>query len=95
MRSHAENVARWWGGQGRSDNRLTILDLVRNDTLDVTLASLVWLLVEKKASIIVAAGPQLAGKTTFLTAALDLAPPWYEQVYTRGARRGLFVPGGD
>ena len=76
----------WWGGHSRSDNRPTLLDLVRNNTLDLTLASLLWLMVEKKASIVAAAGPQLAGKTTLLSAVLDFMPPAYEDVLTRGSR---------
>ena len=74
----------WWGGPGRDENRLTILDLIRNDTLDVDTAALLWLLIDAKKSIVVAASPQLAGKTTLLTALLDLVPPRYEKVYTRG-----------
>ncbi len=73
----------WWGGEGREENRLTILDLVRGDTLDVDTAALLWLLIDAKKSIVVAA-PQLAGKTTLLTALIDLVPPRYEKVYTRG-----------
>ena len=83
MTSYA-NSAAWWGGQGRGEHRPTLLDLVRNNTLDLRLASLLWLIVEKKASIVAAAGPQLAGKTTLLTAALDFVPPEYEQVLTQG-----------
>ncbi len=74
----------WWGGPGRDENRLTILDLIRNDTLDVDTAALLWLLIDAKKSIVVAAAPQLAGKTTLLTALIDLVPPRYEKVYTRG-----------
>ena len=74
----------WWGGHGRGDNRPTLLELVRNNTLDLPLASLLWLIVEKRASIVGAAGPQLAGKTTLLAAALDFMPPVYEQVLTKG-----------
>ncbi len=74
----------WWGGEGRDENRLTMLDLIRNETLDVEAAALLWLLVDAKKSIVVAAAPQLAGKTTLLTALLDLVPPRYEKVYTRG-----------
>ena len=74
----------WWGGHGRSEGRLTLLDLIRNRTLDAKTAALLWLLVERKSSIVVAAAPQLAGKTTLLTALLDLMPPWYEKVFTHG-----------
>lgn len=82
--SFQDNPA-WWGGEGRSDDRLTLLDLVRNNTLDLTLASLLWLMVERKASVVAAAGPQLAGKTTLLSAVLDFMPPEYEGVLTTGS----------
>ena len=78
------DASRWWGGHGRAEDRLTLLDLVRNDTLDLRTAALLWLLVERKASIVVAAAPQLAGKTTLLTALVDFIPPDYVKVYARG-----------
>lgn len=60
------------------------------------MAALLWLLVERKSSIVVAAMPQLAGKTTLLTAIMDLAPPQYEKVYTRGMYEDFsFVPETD
>ena len=74
----------WWGGERRDESRLTILDLIRNETLDVEAAALLWLLVAAKKSIVVAAAPQLAGKTTLLTALLDLMSPRYERVFARG-----------
>ena len=73
-----------WGGAGRDAGRLSLLELVRNGALDIAMASTLWLLVEKKASLVVAAGPRLAGKTTALTAIMDFAPPSYARVYTRG-----------
>lgn len=72
------------GGAERDARRLSLIGLVGNGTMDLRLASLLWLLVEKRASIIVAAAPRLAGKTTVLNAILDLAPPSYRQVLTRG-----------
>ena len=74
----------WWGGKGRSENRLTLLDLVSNRTLGLKVAAFFWLLMEHGVSIVVAAAPQLAGKTTLLTALVDFIPPWYGRVYTRG-----------
>lgn len=73
-----------WGGENRGDNRLALTDLIANNTLDTSTAALLWLMVEKKLSFIVAAAPQRAGKTTLLSALLDLAPPSFTQVYTRG-----------
>lgn len=74
----------WWGGDGRGQGRLTILDLIANGTISVKLAALLWLLVQHKVSLLAAAGPQLAGKTTLLTALLDLAPPRIDTVLTKG-----------
>lgn len=82
--TNLDNANNWWGGEGRGLNRLTILDLIANDTLSAELAALLWLFVENKTSILTAAGPQLAGKTTLITALLDLAPPQYNSVLTQG-----------
>ena len=82
--TNLDNAHNWWGGEGRGHNRLTILDLIANGTLSTELAALLWLFVENKTSILTAAGPQLAGKTTLLTALLDLAPPTYDSVLTQG-----------
>ncbi|MDA1347849.1 MAG: hypothetical protein O3A47_03150 [Chloroflexi bacterium] len=75
---------RMWAVSGRDANRLSVLDLVRKDLLDIRTAAVLWLLMER-SSLIVASGPQLAGKTTLLTALLDLMPPSMEKVYTRGS----------
>ena len=82
--TNLDSAKSWWGGEGRGQNRLTILELISNTTLSTELVALLWLLVEYKTSILTAAGPQLAGKTTLLTALLDLAPPRYNSVLTRG-----------
>ena len=76
----------WWGGEHRASGRPSLLGLIENGTLDLRTAALLWLLVERKSSILAAAGPQLAGKTTLLTALLDVMPTGYEKVLTRGTR---------
>ncbi|HTC85890.1 MAG TPA: hypothetical protein VK656_04260 [Candidatus Acidoferrum sp.] len=43
-------------------------------TLDTSLAALLWLLVEARVPLVVAAGPSRTGKTTLLEAALDFLP---------------------
>jgi len=69
--------------------RLSALELVVNKTMDLRLAALLWLVMEHKGSIIVAAGPQRAGKTTLLMASLDFLPPEVQQVTTRGMRENF------
>jgi energy-coupling factor transporter ATP-binding protein EcfA2 len=52
----------------------SIIELIRDGTLDAELAAHLWLLVGGRVPVIVAAGPQGAGKTTLLRAVLDLLP---------------------
>ncbi|MCI0887120.1 MAG: type II secretion system protein E, partial [Chloroflexi bacterium] len=78
------NTPSWWGGEDRASGRPSILGLIDNGTLDLRTGALLWLLVDRKSSILAAAGPQLAGKTTLLTALLDLMPPAYRKILTRG-----------
>ncbi len=59
----------------------SILELVNFGTLDLRLASILWLMMERRASVLVAAGPSNAGKSTLLGALLDLLPPEVEQIH--------------
>ncbi|MCS7206641.1 MAG: hypothetical protein NZ951_01705 [Dehalococcoidia bacterium] len=76
----------WWGGHAWLAQPLSIVELVQAGTLDTPLAALLWLAVERKASLIFASEPPMAGKTTLLTALIALLPPHYEVVYTWGWR---------
>ena len=53
---------------------LSIIQLIHLQSLDVPLAALLWILMDHRASVIVAATPRLVGKTTTLVALLDLTP---------------------
>jgi hypothetical protein len=68
----------------RIDEDFSILDIVRSGTIDYKLAGLLWLLMEHRAPVIVAAGPIWAGKTTLFHALLDFLHPGIEQVTLRG-----------
>lgn len=56
----------------------SITELIRAGTLDAELAATVWVLLEGRVPIIVAAEAGGAGKTTLLHALLDLLPPGLE-----------------
>jgi len=64
---------------------LSIIDLINYGTLDARLAGFLWLLMENRASVMVAAGPSYAGKTTLLNALLDFLRPEIQQVHLQGA----------
>ena len=78
--------SRWWSDWqiSRANENLSILDIVDSGTVDFKLAGLLWLLMEHRASVLVAAGPIFAGKTTLLHALLDFLPPGIQQVSLRG-----------
>ncbi len=78
--------SRWWANQhfGQDDDSLSILDLVNSGTIDCKLAALLWLLIEQRSSVMVAAGPSFAGKTTLLHALLDFLPPDPEKIFLKG-----------
>jgi hypothetical protein len=70
---------------GNENNGLSILELVKSGTLDCRLAGLLWILMERRASVLVAAGPSYAGKTTLLHALLDFLPPGLQMVSLQGS----------
>ncbi|TVR76183.1 MAG: type II secretion system protein E [Sphaerobacteraceae bacterium] len=74
----------WWGYRASPERPLTITELISQGTLDDQLAAFLWVVMEERATIIVAATPQEAGKTTMLTALLDFLPEGIEQIYLRG-----------
>jgi energy-coupling factor transporter ATP-binding protein EcfA2 len=78
--------SRWRGGEppDNDDEGLSILDLIKLDTLDSRLAALLWLLMENRSSLLVAAGPSNVGKSTLLRALLDFLPPTFHQLLLQG-----------
>jgi len=53
----------------------SIAELIRGGTLDPELAAMLWVLVEGRVPVIVAAEEQETGKSTLLHALLDFLPP--------------------
>jgi hypothetical protein len=74
----------WWGYRASPTEPLSITELIRQGTLDEQIAAFLWIVMEERGSIIVAATPHEAGKTTMLTALLDFIPPEIETIYLRG-----------
>jgi hypothetical protein len=63
----------------------SIVELIRAGTLDAELAAMLWLLIEGRVPLIVAAADQGAGKTTLLTALLEFLPSGLHTVELAGA----------
>ena len=75
----------WWGWHGYNHPEpLSITEIVRAGTMPPRVAAMLWLAMERGLSIVLAADPPGAGKTTILTALLAFAPPDASVYFTRG-----------
>ena len=74
----------WWGFRPVPPDPRSIVQLIRDRTLDTQLAALLWLLVEARVPVIVAAQRGRAGKTTLLEALLDFLPPGTRRIDLAG-----------
>jgi hypothetical protein len=77
-------TSRRWNVRPRAPEPRSIVEVLRDGTLDTELAAELWLLVGGRVPIVVAAGPQGAGKTTLLRAILDFLPPGVRVVELAG-----------
>lgn len=62
----------------------SIVELLRAGTLDAELAATLWLLIEGRVPIMVAAAARRAGKSTLLGALLDFLPPGMRTIELAG-----------
>ncbi len=83
MEEHDEPFG-WWGWHWQPAVPLSIMQIIEAGSADTKLMALVWAMLARRASVLVAAEPPMAGKTTTLTALLDLMPPGTKRVYLRG-----------
>jgi hypothetical protein len=65
----------WWGSHLSPPQPRSIVELIRAGTIDAELAAIVWLLVEARVPLIVAAERSRTGKSTLLEALLEFLPP--------------------
>ncbi|HEX8228264.1 MAG TPA: hypothetical protein VF826_03005 [Chloroflexia bacterium] len=74
----------WWGWHWQPPVPLSVMQIIEAGSADTELMALIWAMLSRRASVLVAAEPPMAGKTTTLTALLDLMPPGTKRVYLRG-----------
>ena len=74
----------WWGCSWQPAVPLSITELVAARDLDARTAAVAWLVLAGHGSLLVAARASHAGKTTTLTALLDLVPTNVTRVQLRG-----------
>jgi archaeal flagellar protein FlaI len=73
MPDRASAIRRWAMRRPPPEPR-SVVELIRDGTLDQELAAQLWLLIGARVPIVVAAEAQGAGKTTLLRAVLDFLP---------------------
>ncbi len=83
MDEHEEPFG-WWGWHWQPPVPLSIMQITDAGSADTDLMAVVWAMLARRASVLVAAEPPMAGKTTTLTALLDLMPADTRRVYLRG-----------
>jgi hypothetical protein len=74
----------WWGWHWQPAVPLSIMQIIHAGSTDTDMAAVLWAMLSRRASVLVAAEPPMAGKTTTLTALLDLMPAGSKRVYLRG-----------
>ena len=76
----------WWGWHGYSDRPvpLSVTQILQAGTMPPELAALFWVSLERRASLILAAEPASAGKTTVLTSLFAFLPPDTQAYFTQG-----------
>jgi hypothetical protein len=71
---------------------MSIIELIRAGNMSARLAAMLWVGMERGASLIVAADPPSSGKTTTLTALLSFTPPDTAVYFTRGMGETFALP---
>jgi hypothetical protein len=71
---------------------MSIIELIKARNLNARLAAVLWVALERGASLVVAAEPPSSGKTTTLSALLAFTPPDTAVYFTRGMGETFSLP---
>jgi type IV secretory pathway ATPase VirB11/archaellum biosynthesis ATPase len=82
----------WWGWHWEPPVPMSIIELIQAGNLNARLAAMLWIAMERGASLIVAADPPSSGKTTTLSALLSFTPPETAVYFTRGMGETFSLP---
>jgi hypothetical protein len=82
----------WWGWHWEPPVPMSIIELIQAGNLNARLAAMLWIAMERAASLIIAAEPPSSGKTTTLTALLSFTPPDTAVYFTRGMGETFSLP---
>src|SRR5262249_29709999 len=79
----------WWGYHWSPPRPMSPIELVASGSLDERLMAVLWAVVSRRGSVMLASEAPMAGKTTTLSALVDFLPPDTVGVFLRGWRPDL------
>ena len=82
----------WWGWHWEPPTPMSIIEIIRAGNMSARVAAMLWIGLERGASLIIAADPPNSGKTTTLTALLSFTPPDTAVYFTRGMGETFALP---
>jgi hypothetical protein len=74
----------WWGWNWEPPVPMSLTEILGAGNFDLRTAAVCWLVLEAHGSMLIAAEQPHSGKTTTLTAFLDLVPSAVRRVFVRG-----------
>jgi len=76
----------WWGYHWSLPRPMSAVEIVESGSLDARLMATLWAVVRRRRSVMLASEAPMAGKTTTLSALVDLLPRGTVGVFLRGWR---------
>jgi hypothetical protein len=77
----------WWGYHWSLPRPMSVVEIVESGSLDQRLMAALWAVVSRRKGVMLSSEAPMAGKTTTLSALVDLLPPGTVGIFLRGWRR--------
>jgi hypothetical protein len=77
----------WWGYHWSLPRPMSVVEIVESGSLDPRLMATLWAVVSRRRGVMLSSEAPMAGKTTTLSALVDLLPNGTVGVFLRGWRR--------
>jgi hypothetical protein len=77
----------WWGYHWSLPQPMSVVEIVGSGSLDARLMATLWAVVSRRRGVMLASEAPMAGKTTTLSALVDLLPEGTVGIFLRGWRR--------
>jgi hypothetical protein len=77
----------WWGYHWSLPRPMSVVEIVESGSLDQRLMAVLWAVVSRRRGVMLSSEAPMAGKTTTLSALVDLLPAGTVGVFLRGWRR--------